>query len=519
MMKKFVLIALGVYTLLIGSTFAQNGQYSFSLHDVGEYQFDIENAIRQDDGDIIMNLFVATGPSGTTPTGVGNLLYKMSPVTQTFTDSLLVEDPEPPYCLFAHNPVDEGNIRANFEYVEACDSTFLRICHFPNNSLLINHDEDIVVPICNGWAWGELDSHLIDCNGDLIMKYYTMGAQGGLDIYMVRVGLEGTLKQQSLLFENNFDAVPRFGAFSESPLRYYQWRYHNVFDDHLAIDIIDSLLHWDNTIIINKIINEHSISDSTYLVAYDHFIFNHQTEVIPIGGNDILVAARYASDTNFDALTAEFGVAVAKYDIRTMQRKGVVFFNDYQGPSNEAQCLGLKKTVDGAVYFLYKEDGYPTGNIVAVKMDTNLNMDWKRIMKTEDIDITSPLQFPILYEGGQDDLNGIAWVGHARKYNSEKSDLFYFFLNHDGTVGVNESGIEVRPYSYYPNPAHDQLHLQYSPDVEPKLVELYDLQGRLVRTQRNGLESIDMSQLPTGTYTMRVTLEDGKCFTDRVVKE
>ena len=75
------------------------------------------------------------------------------------------------------------------------------------------------------------------------------------------------------------------------------------------------------------------------------------------------------------------------------------------------------------------------------------------------------------------------------------------------------------PYTYYPNPAHDQLRLQYSPDVQPAQVELYDLQGRLVRTQHGNFEHIDIHQLPAGTYTMRVIMEDGKSYSDKVVKE
>ena len=49
--------------------------------------------------------------------------------------------------------------------------------------------------------------------------------------------------------------------------------------------------------------------------------------------------------------------------------------------------------------------------------------------------------------------------------------------------------------------------------------ELYDLQGRLVRTQNKAFRNIDMSQLPTGTYTMRVIMEDGMTYSDKVVKE
>ena len=101
----------------------------------------------------------------------------------------------------------------------------------------------------------------------------------------------------------------------------------------------------------------------------------------------------------------------------------------------------------------------------------------------------------------------------------DRNEWFALKLEADGTVGTNETGIEVRPYAFYPNPTTDVLILEYSPDVKPTSIELYDLQGRLVRSQRNGLESIDMGGLPAGTYTLRVTLEDGKAYTDKVVKE
>ena len=74
-------------------------------------------------------------------------------------------------------------------------------------------------------------------------------------------------------------------------------------------------------------------------------------------------------------------------------------------------------------------------------------------------------------------------------------------------------------FKVFPNPAQDQLRLQYSPDVQPTRVELYDLQGRLVRSQGNAFETFDLGQLPAGTYTLRVTMDDGQVFSDKVVKE
>jgi hypothetical protein len=40
-----------------------------------------------------------------------------------------------------------------------------------------------------------------------------------------------------------------------------------------------------------------------------------------------------------------------------------------------------------------------------------------------------------------------------------------------------------------------------------------------VRSQGNAFETFDLGQLPAGTYTLRVAMEDGQVFSDKVVKE
>ena len=77
----------------------------------------------------------------------------------------------------------------------------------------------------------------------------------------------------------------------------------------------------------------------------------------------------------------------------------------------------------------------------------------------------------------------------------------------------------LKPYAFFPNPVDDRLYMEFSPDITPSVVELYDIQGRLVRSQGKGLGSIDMSELPTGTYTLRIVMEDGTSYSDKVVKQ
>ena len=97
--------------------------------------------------------------------------------------------------------------------------------------------------------------------------------------------------------------------------------------------------------------------------------------------------------------------------------------------------------------------------------------------------------------------------------------LNLIIINDDGSARTADTESFLRPYMFFPNPAQDQLTMQYSPDVQPRQIELYDLQGRLVCTQKQGLESLNLQGLAPGQYLMKVTMTDGKVYTDRVVKE
>lgn len=105
------------------------------------------------------------------------------------------------------------------------------------------------------------------------------------------------------------------------------------------------------------------------------------------------------------------------------------------------------------------------------------------------------------------------------------SDSYYFKVFEDRHLtarfaidyALNEQ--DDTKIATYPNPVIDLLHLNYAPDVKPLSIELYDLQGLLIRTQVNGLESIDLQNLPSGTYTINMTLNNGKTYSDKIVKQ
>ena len=113
------------------------------------------------------------------------------------------------------------------------------------------------------------------------------------------------------------------------------------------------------------------------------------------------------------------------------------------------------------------------------------------------------------------------WKANGERISSDNPYSFELVEDTELVAYFSETGLNEMEqlFKVFPNPAQDQLRLQYSPDVQPTRVELYDLQGRLVRSQGSAFETFDLGPLPAGTYTLRVTMEDGQVFSDKVVKE
>ena len=503
-MKKASLLLIGLL-LAAGVSQAQNVNFDFiPFHSTGYNALFMRNIMQQHNGDVVSNTFIGwdSGNNQQPPIAVGNLVYKISPSSLEITDSLFNHDTIA-YYLFAKDPRGEGNLRINAE-ANGENGAILRISHFSDDDLNINPDEDVLVPLYDGPDFNFAESYFIDSNGDVIVKYYTNRPEGGFDGHFARCGLDGILKHEAEIPEYQY-FTQNMDEFRESPLEYYEWNRNS--SQCLALYVLDADFHVKNTYVVNK----------DYLPEEEHFTFNNSgTFVIP-DGDDILVATEYMRDSG--GVYREHGAAVARYELRTMRLKNLMRFNDFLGQQNNAKCLCFQKASNGSLYFVYKEPSTSRW-MTAVKMDSELNVIWQRqcypvLQANKAYQNWVAQSFLLNDEEGNE--KGIAIAGYSTLNQSE--GLFYFFLTDDDILRVGDMEVEIRPYAFYPNPAQTELHLQYSPDVQPTGIELYDLQGRLVRTQNKDLESINMEGLPAGTYTMRVMLEGGKVYSDKVVKE
>ena len=266
------------------------------------------------------------------------------------------------------------------------------------------------------------------------------------------------------------------------------------------------------------------VSQSPYYALFPFFDFYSQGVSFP-DGTKVLGAWGELLHQNYDS---EDVITLSKFD----QNNEVVSYSSVGqgelGQTNDSLKVmltyqSMDLVGDDAFYFCYcigEQNGWGVDwvdHFSLVKMDADLNVVWQRYWDKYRPEYGKKVYWPYYMATTSDE--GCFVTGSC--YNSDRSEYKAFVLKFfsDGSLSVPEMEDFVRPYAYYPNPVQDELHLQYSPDITPTQIELYDLQGRMVRTQRNGLESLSMKGLASGAYTMRVVLEDGKVFVDKIIKE
>ena len=103
--------------------------------------------------------------------------------------------------------------------------------------------------------------------------------------------------------------------------------------------------------------------------------------------------------------------------------------------------------------------------------------------------------------------------------------LLSYVLKVDGNgydaIGENAESL-AKPYFCYPNPAKDIVYIEFSPDVECQSIEIYTLDGRMVKTCHGASlqnNAIDISNINAGVYLTKIKMLDGKEFAERIIKE
>lgn len=200
----------------------------------------------------------------------------------------------------------------------------------------------------------------------------------------------------------------------------------------------------------------------------------------------------------------------------------------YTGSYNDSVdmiCVnqGIANHGEDEIYFCANQcDNYSYSQLmlginsfVVTKTDGEANILWQRFIH-DDIHYFQAVAIETTVDG---DCLVTGNYGTYDDGRTQTEEVFLCRISADGSLDIPQWESLVKPFSFWPNPVQDAMHIVFSPDVQPLSINLYDLQGHLVRSQTAGLQSLDMEGLPHGTYTMSVTLDNGKTFTDKVVKK
>ena len=107
----------------------------------------------------------------------------------------------------------------------------------------------------------------------------------------------------------------------------------------------------------------------------------------------------------------------------------------------------------------------------------------------------------------------------AGQYTITKGDsnfLYYIKTKYSDSLGTKEN-VTSPKLTLYPNPVTDQLYFSSS-EQKIENVAIYSLSGALVKTISKVGDSIDVSNLHTGTYLVKVTTDQGS-FTQKIIKK
>jgi hypothetical protein len=100
------------------------------------------------------------------------------------------------------------------------------------------------------------------------------------------------------------------------------------------------------------------------------------------------------------------------------------------------------------------------------------------------------------------------------------ADQYYLFVDDISIVETLATpGFESNKFTFYPNPVKDVLNIGYNKTITK--VALYNILGQEVMAKNINADQsqITMSNLPKGTYLVKVTAEDGAVKTIKVIKE
>ncbi|MGY6562784.1 MAG: T9SS type A sorting domain-containing protein [Luteibaculaceae bacterium] len=194
----------------------------------------------------------------------------------------------------------------------------------------------------------------------------------------------------------------------------------------------------------------------------------------------------------------ESSTATEPLSLSTMVEPNATYYITQTINGCESEPIPVQFDLDDLPIELSAEDGVITSN---VSVDNAL-FEW--------INCDTGIPLPGLNNASIEPLNSGSFKLKVYKNGCVYESACFNF----STVGVNE--LTTNGLHIFPNPASQQVTLNFSNQVPFEPIELYDITGKLLLSQRakSLSESLDITQLSTGIYFIRI----GN-FTQKLIKQ
>ena len=489
-MKKIsVTLALMIITILSS---AQN--HNTWIHQGNYPESQCYDIIEMSDG----NLMVREAVFDENREDIAYILYKITP-QGVLLDSLFIED----HNIYALNPMlrdpsDAGStIMTSFYNLD--DANYYKATYINDN---LEITDEVVTILSESCLIPR--KFFVDSNHDMICR----AKIDDNNFCLMRIGLDGTLKYQSEAISTSGSESgivlehPVFQISSE-PLEYGYILFRN---NDITIDIYDE---WFNKLERKTIksfdgwnlgtsiyTNACATGDGGYIIT---------TEARRLQGSQIVIALLVLK-INFD------------FEIEKAYSIGEYTYDSY--PQYDYQNRNLCVT-DNNIYLVWdqkkdRQEKLSIQTLFVSCLDMNLNPVWSEpTISLLDAGMFGNYGMTTLSNGG---VAIAGWLADELTYYDSKNIYAVIFDNY---LSTDEISFAEKPFVCYPNPAKDIININFAENSTCNAIEIYALDGLLVKTYHGASlqTAIDISSLTPGVYVMKLKMDDGKEFSERIVKQ
>lgn len=499
--KKITIIAIVVTT-----SFISNGQSTFEkvFDDLGYSE--IRATIETSDNDFIFSVT----PSEVT--GSNDLIVKISAQGEMIGSlDYKITDGYLKYLgLFRHSELDDAFVTPAIVY-DGAVSKEIAIVSFDNNLEIIDEKRVVFSDVVADLSPLVLPS-VTAYDDEIAMAAHVLLDDGVYAQLYARMDVDGLLKAVGFDYKysvfNSF--VTSISLIDAQEKHFAVLNKANNSSDNIQL-FVETL---DSTMCVEK----------TQALVYDNSGSNDYISYVPMDTpvlksfNDSTIMVNVIAHLFKSNGQQHYGNCLVSLD-HNLQTKGTsLYFYDkpkkfVRLPLRNSFDIGYDCLVSCSIINWHSDHPMYKTQCLVTKYDTEMNVVWRRFVNEKE-----GYYYPCFVLATED--GGSLIAGYSCDLDYQHQYSYALKTDCDGYLSISDfHNFDIKPFALYPNPCTTNINVEISPDVEIDDVSIYDVSGRLVKTQNAGFETIDVSNFTSGVYVMKVTLENGTIFEEKIVKE